>query len=340
MTNLKLIKNIQFKQKEKPFDEILKWLNDDIQKVNATILKNMNSKVPLISQLSGYIISSGGKRIRPILTLATSKLCKYSGERHINLAASIEFIHTATLLHDDVVDESMNRRGKKSAHNVWDNKSSILVGDFLLSKAFRLMIKDGSHRCLDTLSKASIEISQGEVLQLLTNNNIQTSESQYLEVINAKTAALFSAACSISGIISEVEKEKENALSEYGQYLGTAFQITDDTLDYVSDNHSLGKDVGDDFKEGKVSLPIILAFIRSDKNEKEFWLKVINNKNQDSGDLSIALDIIKKYNVIKDCLKKAKHFSIMAKDSLGPFEDSYEKQKLVELAEFSIKRLN
>ena len=340
MTNLKLIKEPPLNEKAESFDEVLNWLNEDIQKVNTTILKNMNSKVPLISQLSGYIISSGGKRIRPILTLAASKLCKYSGERHINLAASIEFIHTATLLHDDVVDESMNRRGKKSAHNVWDNKSSILVGDFLLSKAFRLMIKDGSHRCLDILSKASIEISQGEVLQLLTNNNIQTSESQYLEVISAKTAALFSAACIVGGIISEIEKKKEMALSEYGQYLGIAFQITDDTLDYVPDNHNLGKDIGDDFKEGKVSLPIILAYTRSNRAEKEFWLKVINDKNQTQGDLNIALTIIKKYNVINDCLKKAKHFSIMAKDSLGPFEDSYEKKKLIELADFSIKRLN
>ena len=340
MQNLKLIKSSKYSNGSSIFVSIMKWLNQDFQKVNDVILANMKSKVPLISQLSGYIISSGGKRIRPLLTLATSKLCKYTGERHVNLAASIEFIHTATLLHDDVVDESMNRRGKISAHNIWNNKSSILVGDFLLSKAFRLMIKDGSNRCLDTLSKASVEISQGEVLQLLTNNNIKTSESQYFDVINAKTAALFSAACVTSAIISEMNKEKEIALAEYGKYLGTAFQITDDTFDYYSNSKDLGKDVGDDFKEGKVSLPIILAFNRSNEQEKNFWLRVIDEKKQMKGDLLTALKIIQKYNVIKDCFNKAKHFATMAKDSLGPFENSYEKEKLLDLADFSVERPN
>ena len=338
MQKLKLIKDSKYSGDKSNFNSIMKWLNQDFEKVNDVILANMKSKVPLISQLSGYIISSGGKRIRPLLTLATSKLCKYNGERHINLAASIEFIHTATLLHDDVVDESMNRRGQISAHNVWNNKSCILVGDFLLSKAFRLMIKDGSNRCLDTLSKASVEISQGEVLQLLTNNNIRTSESQYFEVINAKTAELFSAACVISAIISEMNKEKEIALYEYGKYLGTAFQITDDTFDYHSSYKNLGKDIGDDFKEGKVSLPIILAFNRSNEHEKKFWLRVINEKKQKNNDLSTALDIIKKHNVIKDCFCKARHFATMAKDSLGPFENSYEKEKLLHLADFSVDR--
>ncbi len=338
MQNLKLIKDSKYSGDKSNYNSIMKWLNQDFQKVNDVILANMKSKVPLISQLSGYIISSGGKRIRPLLTLATSKLCKYNGERHINLAASIEFIHTATLLHDDVVDESMNRRGQISAHNVWNNKSCILVGDFLLSKAFRLMIKDGSNRCLDTLSKASVEISQGEVLQLLTNNNIRTSESQYFDVINAKTAALFSAACVTSAIISEMNKEKEIALYEYGKYLGTAFQITDDTFDYYSSYKNLGKDIGDDFKEGKVSLPIILAFNRSNEHEKKFWLRVINEKKQKNNDLSTALDIIEKHNVIKDCFSKARHFATMAKDSLGPFENSYEKEKLLHLADFSVDR--
>lgn len=338
MKKLKLISQNNLDQKDDSLSNIIKWLNDDISRVNSVILDKMSSKVPLISQLSGYIISSGGKRIRPILTLATSKLCKYSGERHINLAASIEFIHTATLLHDDVVDESIQRRGQKSANLVWDNKSSILVGDFLLSKAFRLMIKDGSHRCLDVMSKASLEISQGEVLQLLTNNNIKTSESQYYNVITAKTAELFAAACTISGIISEVGKDKENSLYEYGKYLGISFQIIDDTLDYCSNNNSFGKNIGDDFKEGKVTLPIILAFTRSTEIEKRFWLRVINEKKQCNDDLMNAIKIINKYNVIKDCFEKAKNFSLMAKDSLGPFESSHEKEKLIELANFSFNR--
>ena len=340
MTKLKIISKQESKiKKNQDFNFFLKWLNDDIDKVNTLILSNMASKVPLISQLAGYIISSGGKRIRPILTLATSKLCKYSGERHINLAAAIEFIHTATLLHDDVVDESNKRRGQKSANIVWDNKSSILVGDFLLSKAFRLMIKDGSHRCLDTLSKASIEISQGEVLQLLTNNNIQTSETKYLEVINAKTAELFGAACIVSGIISEVGREKEIALYEFGKNLGISFQIIDDTLDYFSNDQSFGKNKGDDFKEGKVSIPIILAYMRSNSDEKKFWTRVINDKNQKKEDLDIALSIIKKYEVLSDCFKKAKHFSLIAKDSLGAFENSIEKEKLINIADFAINRI-
>lgn len=338
MKKIELVTNTNLQPENESLLQIMKWLNDDILKVNSIILDKMTSKVPLISQLSGYIISSGGKRIRPLLTLATSKLCKYNGERHINLAASIEFIHTATLLHDDVVDESLQRRGQTTANMVWDNKSSILVGDFLLSKAFRLMIKDGSHRCLDILSKASIEISQGEVLQLLTNNNIQTSESQYYDVIMAKTAELFAAACNVSGVISEVSKEKENALYEYGKCMGMAFQIVDDTLDYCSKSQVFGKNIGDDFKEGKVTIPIILAYTRSSKKEKDFWLKVINDKNQSNNDLAEALNIIKKYDTIKDCFKKAKHFSLMAKDSLGPFENSFEKQQLINLADFSIKR--
>ena len=338
MKKLKLVTNNSPQEENKSLAQIIKWLNDDILKVNSIILDKMTSKVPLISQLSGYIISSGGKRIRPLLTLATSRLCKYNGERHINLAASIEFIHTATLLHDDVVDESLQRRGKTTANIVWDNKSSILVGDFLLSKAFRLMIKDGSHRCLDILSKASIEISQGEVLQLLTNNNIQTSESQYYDVIMAKTAELFAAACNVSGVIAEVSNEKENALYEYGKYIGMAFQIIDDTLDYCSVNNDFGKNIGDDFKEGKVTIPIILAYTRSTKREKDFWLKVINEKNQSDKDLSEALNIIRKYNAIRDCFEKARHFSLMAKDSLGPFENCFEKQQLINLADFSVKR--
>lgn len=340
MTKLKIIQNKENKvEKIQSFNSILKWLNEDIDKVNSLVLSNMSSRVPLISQLAGYIISSGGKRIRPILTLATSKLCKYSGERHINLAAAIEFIHTATLLHDDVVDESNLRRGQKSANVVWDNKSSILVGDFLLSKAFRLMIKDGSNRCLDALSKASVEISQGEVLQLLTNNNIQTSETKYLEVINAKTAELFAAACVISGIISEVGKQKEIALYEFGKNLGMSFQIVDDTLDYFSKDLSFGKNKGDDFKEGKVSIPIILAYRRSNFEEKKFWSRVINEKEQNSKDLGTALEIIKKYNVISDCLKKAKYFALIAKDSLGSFDNSFEKEKLIDITDFSVNRI-
>ena len=338
MNRLKVISNTS---KNSDFwDELFSWLQKDFIKVNELILKNISSEVPLINQLAGYIISSGGKRIRPLLTLASAKLCNYSGKRHIDLAASIEFIHTATLLHDDVVDESKKRRGQKSANLVWDNKSSILVGDFLLSKAFRLMIQDGSNKCLEILSKASIEISQGEVLQLQTNNNIQTTESKYLQIIGAKTAALFNAACSVSGVISEVSQEKQNALMDYGKFIGLSFQIVDDTLDYFSNNKVFGKNIGDDFKEGKVSLPIILAYNRSNITEKKFWIRVINQKNQFKTDFVEAINIIDKYHVVKDCMKKAKHFSLMAKDSLSPFEDSYEKQNLIRLANYIVNRIS
>ena len=338
MNRLKVISNTS---KNSDFwDELFSWLQKDFIKVNELIFKNISSEVPLINQLAGYIISSGGKRIRPLLTLASAKLCNYSGKRHIDLAASIEFIHTATLLHDDVVDESKKRRGQKSANLVWDNKSSILVGDFLLSKAFRLMIQDGSNKCLEILSKASIEISQGEVLQLQTNNNIKTTESKYLEIIGAKTAALFNAACSVSGVISEVSQEKQNALMDYGKFIGLSFQIVDDTLDYFSNNKVFGKDIGDDFKEGKVSLPIILAYNRSNMNEKKFWIRVIDQKNQFKTDFIEAINIIDKYNVVEDCMKKAKHFSLMAKDSLSPFEDSYEKQNLIRLANYIVNRIS
>lgn len=336
MVKLKIIKNDL--NNATSFDKIIKWLHYDLSKVNKKILEGMSSHVPLIPELAGYIISSGGKRIRPILTLACSKLCKYSGERHINLAAAIEFIHTATLLHDDVVDESNQRRGKKSANVVWGNKSSILVGDFLLSKAFRLIIKDGSNQCLDILSETSLEISQGEVLQLMTNNNIQTPESKYLEVVNAKTSALFAAACSLGGVVSESGKEKIEALSDYGRYLGIAFQIIDDALDYDYKNKKFGKNIGDDFKEGKVSLPIILAYTRGNKSEKDFLIKVINTNQQEKNDLSRVLKIIEKYDVIHDCEKKAKHFSTMAQDSLGHFEESFEKDMLDEIANFAANR--
>ena len=320
------------------WDDMLTWLKDDFAKVNNVIMENMNSSVPLISQLAGYIISSGGKRIRPLLTLSTSKLCQYNGLRHVNLAACIEFIHTATLLHDDVVDESKKRRGKASANYVWNNKSSILVGDFLLSKAFRLMIKDGSDQCLEIISKASVEISQGEVLQLESCNQIDTPESNYLKIIEAKTASLFCAACTVSGIISKIDNPKQQALNDFGKNIGMAFQITDDTLDYCSNDLVLGKNTGDDFREGKVSLPVILAYKRSNKKEKEFWTRTINNQNQNSDDFILAKEILRKYNVIEDCFLKAQHYSLIARDSLSPFENNADKEKLLEMCEVIVKR--
>ena len=220
--------------KKEGFNEFVDWLQEDLNSVNKLVLENLTNSSPLISDLSNHIINSGGKRIRPLLTLAVAKLCGYSGSRHIILASVIEYIHTATLLHDDVVDNSKKRRGKKTANFLWGNKSSILVGDFLLSKAFRILISDGSLKCIDIISKASEKISFGEVKQLMSVRKLETSESEYLEIIESKTAELFSAACQLSSEISEISLEMKNSLNDFGRYLGICFQIIDDTLDYFS----------------------------------------------------------------------------------------------------------
>ena len=335
---MKVIKLNTNKFKNVFFQEILEWLSEDISQVNKEIFNLMKNDLPLISDLSGYIVSSGGKRIRPILTLACAKLCHYSGNRHLGLASVIEFIHTATLLHDDVVDNSKKRRGKKTANLVWDNKSSILVGDYLLSKAFRMLIKDGSTKCLEIISRTSVKISEGEVKQLMASNNFKTTESQYLDIITYKTAELFSTACEVSGEISEVNEEKKTALREFGKFLGIAFQIIDDTLDYFLKDDVIGKDLGNDFKEGKMTLPLILCFKRSNKKEKSL-LEYITRKNSVTiSDFNLTKNLMKRYNVEEDCKKKANHFSIMAKDSLGVFQASPEKEKVLKLVDFLILR--
>tara|TARA_B100000886_G_scaffold336583_1_gene295644 strand:- start:987 stop:2003 length:1017 start_codon:yes stop_codon:yes gene_type:complete len=338
MQKLKLISNSTY---IKDFwSETLVWLRKDFLKVNNVILENLSNSVPLISQLSNYIFSAGGKRIRPLLTLASAKLCGYVGERHINLAAAIEFIHTATLLHDDVIDDSKFRRGRKSANTVWGNKSSILVGDYLLSKAFKLMIKDGSHECLEVLSDSSVKIAQGEILQLETEKNLNTTETNYMDVIEAKTGSLFSAASLVGAKISDVNESFENALKDYGKFIGLAFQIIDDTLDYSSKDSQLGKNVGDDFRESKVSLPIILGYKRSNKKEKKFWERVIIEGSKNNADFRMAKEILNNYNVITDCFSKAGNFALMAKDSIGIFDNSKEKQRLVNLADVVAFRKN
>ena len=265
------------------FNEFVDWLQEDLNSVNKLVLENLTNSSPLISDLSNHIINSGGKRIRPLLTLAIAKLCGYSGSRHIILASVIEYIHTATLLHDDVVDNSKKRRGKKTANFLWGNKSSILVGDFLLSKAFRILISDGSLKCIDIISKASEKISFGEVKQLMSVRKLETSESEYLEIIQSKTAELFSAACQLSSEISEISVEMKNSLKDFGRYLGICFQIIDDTLDYFSEEKILGKEIGNDFNEGKMTLPLIILYKRSDKKEKQLLEYLVNkekiNKN-------------------------------------------------------------
>jgi len=253
------------------FDVLSDLVGQDLTRVNKVVLRRLESRVALIPQLAGHIIASGGKRLRPMLTLATARMCGYEGDRHINLAATVEFIHTATLLHDDVVDESDLRRGKATANSVWGNDASVLVGDFLFSRAFQLMVDDGDLRVLEILSGASAVIAEGEVLQLMTTNDTETTEDAYLRVISAKTAALFAAACQIGAVVCERPRAEEEALLSFGRNLGIAFQLVDDALDYSARQMTLGKTVGDDFREGKMSLPVILAFARGSESERAFW---------------------------------------------------------------------
>ena len=330
--NLKNFKEYDF------FEDFSNWLQKDLNQVNKIILETLETDSSLVTDLSSHIIQAGGKRIRPLLTLATSKLCGYSGKRHLSLASVIEFIHTATLLHDDVVDGSKKRRGKKTANFIWGNKSSILVGDFLLSRAFKLLVNDGSLKCIDIISNVSEKISFGEVKQLMSVGKLNISESDYLEIIKYKTAELFSAACQLSSEISEINENKKKSLKDFGHFLGISYQIVDDTLDYFSEEKISGKEIGNDFKENKMTLPLILVFNRGNKKEKSFITHLIEKKKLDACNFNWIIEKMNKYNVLNDCLQKAKHFSIMAKDSLGTFSDNEDKQKLINLVDFLINR--
>ena len=330
--NLKNFKKYDF------FEDFSNWLQKDLNEVNKIILETLETDSSLVTDLSSHIIQAGGKRIRPLLTLATSKLCGYSGKRHLSLASVIEFIHTATLLHDDVVDSSKKRRGKKTANFIWGNKSSILVGDFLLSRAFKLLVNDGSLKCIDIISNVSEKISFGEVKQLMSVGKLNISESDYLEIIKYKTAELFSAACQLSSEISEINENKKKSLKDFGHFLGISYQIVDDTLDYFSEEKISGKEIGNDFKENKMTLPLILVFNRGNKKEKSFITHLIEKKKLDACNFNWIVEKMNKYNVLDDCLQKAKHFSIMAKDSLGTFSDNEDKKKLINLVDYLINR--
>jgi octaprenyl-diphosphate synthase len=310
----------------------------DMARVNQIILKQMQSPVALIPELAGHIIAAGGKRLRPILTLAAARMCGYGGEHHQVLAACVEFIHTATLLHDDVVDDSALRRGQDSANVLWGNKPSVLVGDFLFSRAFQLMVMPGSLRVLEILSGASAVIAEGEVLQLITSNDTTTTELAYLEVIKGKTAALFSAACEVGAVIADRPKTEQEALSSYGLNLGIAFQLIDDALDYSARQEALGKTVGDDFREGKITLPVILAFLRGGAGERTFWQRVMESQEQRPEDLQEAISLMTRHGALKDTVLRAAHYGAMAKDALGIFKESAEKRALIEVVDFCIQR--
>ena len=309
----------------------------DLRRVDDVILTHVETEVALIGQLARHIIASGGKRLRPVLTLTAAKLCGYTGERHIHLAACVEFIHTATLLHDDVVDESKLRRGNATANELWGNKASVLVGDFLLSRAFQLMVGDGSLKVLKILSDTSAIIAQGEVKQLITANDPKTTEQSYLDVITSKTAALFAAACELGAVVTEKE-DKESALRNYGLNLGIAFQLVDDALDYASEQATLGKTVGDDFRDGKITLPVILAYAKGNEEERAFWHRTLEDQQQTDEDLAYATQLLKKHGAIEDTLARARSYAALASSQLHGFDNCPEKAALLETVDFAVQR--
>lgn len=311
----------------------------DLQRVDTLILEQVESDITLIPQLARYIIAAGGKRLRPAMTLLAARMCGHSGNHHIALAAAVEFIHTATLLHDDVVDESALRRGRATANDVWGNKSSVLVGDFLFSRAFQLMVSAGSLAVLKSLSDASAIIAQGEVLQLLSANDPETSEGRYFEIITAKTATLFAAACKIGAEISGTEQYIE-PLRRYGLALGIAFQLVDDALDYSSQQETLGKSVGDDFREGKITLPVIHAYRSGSADERTFWQRTMEGEvAQQDADLATAIAYIQKHGALELTRARAEQYCEEARAALEVFPSSPEKDALLEAVSFCVERL-
>jgi octaprenyl-diphosphate synthase len=312
----------------------------DMARVNELILSKAGSEVEMIPEVANHLISSGGKRLRPMLTLAAAQMLGYKGDSHIKLATSVEFMHTATLLHDDVVDESDMRRGKRTARMIWGNQASVLVGDFLLGQAFRMMVEVGSLEALDVLSSAASVIAEGEVMQLSAAKNLETTEDDYLSVIKAKTAALFSAAAEVGPIISKATKGERGALRSYGLNLGLAFQLVDDALDYGGNARDLGKNVGDDFREGKVTLPVILAYRRGTDIERTFWREAIETGASSDENLRTALSHLRRHGTIADTIQRARHFGEIARDALAPLPASPHKDALLDVIDFCIARVN
>ena len=333
---------VSFEEKRKGkapnLDALLQLTGADLAAVNRAIETHMQSAVATIPQVAGHLVGAGGKRFRPLLTIAAAKLCGYQGQDHIKLAACVEFIHSATLLHDDVVDGSALRRGKPSANAMWDNKAPVLVGDFMFTRAFELMVEVGSLDVLRILSGASSVIAEGEVMQLTTANNTATSEQAYLEVIKAKTAKLFAAACQIGAVVAERPAVEGEALESYGMNLGIAFQLVDDTLDYTAKQATLGKAVGDDFREGKTTLPTILAYRRGDEKQRAFWRRTLEKIEQREGDLAQATELMQRHQALADTLERARHYGAVARDALGLFPESPVKSALLEVVDFAIER--
>lgn len=318
---------------------LIELTRSDMTRVNELILSKAGSDVELIPQLARHLISSGGKRLRPMVTLAAAQMFGYSGEGHVKLATSVEFMHTATLLHDDVVDESNLRRGKQTARMIWGNQASVLVGDFLLGQAFRMMVEVGSLDALEVLSDAAAVIAEGEVMQLGVAKNLETTEDEYLAVIKAKTAALFSAAAEVGPIIAKASRSDRSALRSYGTNLGLAFQLVDDALDYGGSTRDLGKNVGDDFREGKVTLPVILAYRRGSEEERRFWKDAIEGEQADAAALDKAIRLMHRHGAIVDTVGRARHFGEIARDALAPLKATPQKAALVDVIDFCISRV-
>nr|WP_314069799.1 polyprenyl synthetase family protein [uncultured Roseococcus sp.] len=311
---------------------------EDLSACNTLIVERMHSHVALIPQLAAHIVAAGGKRLRPLLTLAASRLCGYEGVRHVSLAACVEFIHTATLLHDDVVDESELRRGQASANALFGNKPSVLVGDFLFARAFQLMIEDKSLETLRILAAASATLAEGEVLQLITQNDLSTTEAQYLEVIEGKTAALFAAATRLGAVVADRPQAEAEALDAYGHNLGIAFQLVDDALDYSAEQASLGKTVGDDFREGKMTLPVLLAFHDGDTAEQAFWRRTLEEGEQGEADLGEAQRLLDRHNGIGRTIDRAETYGEAAIRALDIFPANEAKLALIDVVRFCIDR--
>lgn len=318
------------------FEDIQNLIQNDINKTDQVLIEHLGSNVALINQMSGYIINAGGKRLRPLLLLLCARATHYQGEHHHLMAVVIELIHTATLLHDDIVDESKSRRGKETANKVWGNAASVLVGDFLYSRAFEMMVKSDSMRIMTILSKATNEIAQGEVLQLLNCQNSALTEEEYYQVIERKTAVLFQAATQIGGLLSNIDKVQEQALKNYGLHLGNAFQIIDDVLDYQSNAETMGKEVGDDLSEGKTTLPIIYALKNTVAEDRQLLKDAINNA--DNSKIEQVLGILQSVNAFDYTRKQAQKSANLAKKSLDSLQDSKYKEALILLCDLSLQR--
>ncbi len=321
-----------------PVERLASLMGDDLGAVDAAIHSRMLSEVALIPQLGQHLVDSGGKRLRPLITLAAARQYGYSGDAHVKLAAAVEFIHTATLLHDDVVDESVLRRGRPAANVLWGNKPSILVGDFLFSRAFQLMVETGMPGVLSVLSNASCVIAEGEVMQLKSAKNLAIPEADYLKVITAKTAALFSAAAEAGAMTAGVERVHSDALRDYGRNLGIAFQLVDDALDYSGRQAVMGKSVGDDFRESKMTLPVILSLRQASEEERRFWKKTIEVGIQEEGDLSRAIEFLERGGALGETIERARIYARAARDALGVCAESAIKSALAEIADFVVER--